>query len=322
MKALIYDTSFPSLPSEFSSVRATIAKTGKLPDDENGREAKMCYALYLLKRRRFADAGLLIDTLNYAPAEDDMPLIYRAWLWLARMSIYLTKKDFIMAADAAEQSLRALDAISIKRGEDYLAILAGILYNLASMHHAMGENVRAAKELSKSQKLYERLVKKHEHRFATMLTYAVEASTIVFTSRAKQMDVLAHYQELSEQYVALAGEGNREALQSLSDTLAKEGDIMMQMGNSRDAVKYYTKALRCHKRLGAPMSKTSLRISVALARAMMRKPDRRDSALQLLTTLQPVAQRLGAKDSMAEIEELLNAKDRNFSIMSLLKGFF
>ena len=65
--------------------------------------------MYLLKRKRFADAGLLIDTLNYAPSEGDMPLTYRAWLWLSRMGIYLTKKDYMMAADAAEQSLRVLD---------------------------------------------------------------------------------------------------------------------------------------------------------------------------------------------------------------------
>ena len=322
MKALIYDASFPTMPAQTEALCAAINRDGEIPDGDNSIEAKMCYVMYLLKRKRFADAGLLIDTLNYAPSEGDMPLTYRAWLWLSRMGIYLTKKDYMMAADAAEQSLRVLDVVTVKRGENFLAILAGLLYNLASMHHAIGENVRAAKELGKAQKLYERLVKKNQRRFATMLTYAVEASTIVFSSRTKQLEVLAHYQEFSEQFSALASEGNREALASMMNTLTKEGDIMMQMGNSRDAVKYYTKALRCHKRLGGAMTKDALRISIALARAMMRKPERREKAVQLLTTLQPVAQRMGEKEAEQEIDDLLNAKDKNFSIMSLLKGIF
>ena len=321
MRALQYEASMPTMPAEIDEQRAHINRTGSLPEGECGLQVKMCYVLYLLKHRRNTDAAMLIDTLNYSP-DIDMPLIGKAWLWLARMSIYIAKKDFTLAIGAAEQSLQALDAIAVKRGEDFLAILAAILYNLASIHNSTGENVRAAKELSKAQKLYERLVKKNEHRFASMLTYAVEASTVIFSSRTKQMEVFSHYQELSEQYSALASEGNREALRSLMETLTKEADLMMQMGNSRDAAKYYSKALRCHKRLGAPMDKDGLHLSIALARALMQKSDRRDTAEQLLLTLQPVAQNLGAKDAAKEIEDLLKAKNRNLSIMSLLKGIF
>lgn len=321
MKALIIDTSFPAIPAEEGDWHKYMENSGKLAENAS-REAKMCYVLHLLRHKRNVDAGLLIDTINFAPVEGDMPHIYRAWLWLARMCIYLSKKDFAMAADAAEHSLLALDAIAVKRSEDFLAILAGILYSLALMHNAMGENVRAAKELSKAQKLYERLVKKNECRFATMLTYAVEASTLVFSSRTKQMEVFAQYQELSEKYSSLASAGNHDAIVSLMDSLTKEGDIMMQMGNSRDAMKYYTRALRCHKRLGEPMTKDTLRLSIALARAMMRKQERREKAVQLLTSLQSVARQMAEKDAIREIEDLLNAPDKNFSIMSLLKGIF
>ncbi len=321
MKALQYEASMPTMPAEIDEQRAYINRTGSLPEGECSLPVTMCYVLYLLKHKRSTDAAMLIDTLNYSP-DTDIPLISKAWLWLARMCIYIAKKDFTMATGAAEQSLQALDAIAVKRGEDFLAILAAILYNLAFMHNSSGENVRAAKELAKAQKLYERLVKKNERRFATMLTYAVEASTVIFSSRTKQMEVFSHYQELSEQYSALASEGNREALRSLMETLTKEADLMMQMGNSRDAAKYYSKALRCHKRLGAPMDNDGLHLSIALARALMRKSDRRDAAEQLLLTLQPVAQSLGAKDAAKEIDDLLKAKNRNNSIMSLLKGIF
>ncbi|MGM9802848.1 MAG: hypothetical protein ACI308_01575 [Muribaculaceae bacterium] len=322
MKTLQYDATLPTMPQDLATTCQAVTRSGALPEQApECIELKMCQALYLLNHKRYADAGLLIDTLNYEPTPGT-PLIYRAWLWLARMSIYVVKNDPLMAADAAEQSLQALSDIAVKRGEDFLAVLAALLYNLAAMHNEGGESVRAAKELTKAQKLYERLVKKNPHRFATMLTYAVEASTVIFTSRNKQLQVFAHYQELSEQYTVMASEGNHDALHSLVDTLTKEGDIMMQMGNSRDAVKYYTKALRWQKRLGTPVGKDQLRLSIALAKALMRKTDRRDTALQLLHSLQPLALQLGAKDSLKEIDELLNAKNRNSNIMTLLKGIF
>ena len=70
------------------------------------------------------------------------------------------------------------------------------------------------------------------------------------------------------------------------------------------------------------MDNDGLHLSIALASALMRKSDRRDAAEQLLLTLQPVAQSLGAKDAAKEIDDLLKAKNRNNSIMSLLKGIF
>ena len=321
MKPLLHHTSLPSFKTDISAYKAAVASTGTLPDGDVPLEAKMWYVLQLVEQNRTADAALLLDTINYNPNALTPP-IYTAWMWLVRMSIYIARADYLMAGDAAERTLRALDAIVVKKGDDFLAILAGVLYNLAMLHNASSENSRAAKELAKAQKLYERLVKKDESQFATMLTYAVEASMLIFKSRQQQMEVFAHYHDLTEQYSGMVEGGNRDSIAQLVDSLHKEGEIMLEMGNHRDAMKYFTKALRYQKRISSEMGMKELTLSIGLARSLMRIANRRESADQLLASLQPLAQRLGATEAQAEIASLLDKKDKNNRIMTLLKGIF
>ena len=236
-------------------------------------------------------------------------------------------RDGALALGSAENALQQLSSIKGKKSEDYMALLAAILYNLAVVHNGTGDNSRAAKELTKAQQLLERLVKKNEMRFSVLLLNAVEASTDIITSRTKQMNVLAHYQTIIDaNTVALTTAGSesdaRRALMELVDTLRKEGEIMLLMGNSRNAVKYYTKALRYQKKLNEPLGMRDLTLSIGLAKALMRLINRRAAAEQLLTSLLPLARRLGAANEASEIENLLNSKTKNYNIMTLLKGIF
>jgi hypothetical protein len=160
------------------------------------------------------------------------------------------------------------------------------------------------------------------------LVYSIEASTLIFKSRLKQMNAFAHYQSTTELYTSmLTGGGGdkedtRQAIEILIDSLKKEGDIMLQMGNGRNAVKYYTKALRYQKKVSNNMGYKELVLSIGLAKGLMRLVNRRSAAEQLLNSLLPLAQRLEANDEVIEIENLLNNKNKNFNIMSLLKSIF
>ena len=91
---------------------------------------------------------------------------------------------------------------------------------------------------------------------------------------------------------------------------------------ARNAVKYYTKALRYQKKLGEKMGHRDLRLSIGLAKALMRLINRRAAAEQLLRSLLPLAQRLDATAEAHEIQDLLNNKNKNVNIMTLLKSIF
>ena len=349
MNPLPVNIALPHFKNDMTIAQAQMVATGAMPptkglDQSIVTEMQMCYVDYLITNKRDLEAEQAIEEFIY---DDErmmqLPEQHAAWLWLARMALLIDGGNPSLSLGAAENALLVLSGHQGKKTEDFHAIVASLLYNLALAHHDMGDNSRAAKELTKAQQLLERLAKRNEARFSAMLLMAVEASTEVIKSKTKQMNVveasteviksktkqmnvLAHYQSASELYMKELDSGDanatRTAMSNLVDTLGKEGDIMLEMGNGRNAVKYYTKALRYQKKLGEKMGHRELTLSIGLAKALMRLINRRAAAEQLLRSLLPLAQRLDATAEVHEIQDLLNNKNKNMNIMSLLKSIF
>ncbi|MBQ3960579.1 MAG: hypothetical protein II683_02180 [Muribaculaceae bacterium] len=331
MKQLLIEESMPTLNSPLLSdfkqqVEQTEGMMPHPPVDADRAQWQQClcwYVNYLMTHNRSDEAATLIDAWVNDDSLLDFPNIMHAWIWLVRMTIYIAHADRSAALSAAENALRVLVEVTNKRHADFLAILASLLYNLAIIHHENGDNNRAVKELTKAQKIFERLVKRNERRFTPMMLYSIEASTTIYKSRAKQMSVFEHYQTNTQLYTAMLSEGGtkaRTALNNLVESLKKEGDLMLIMGNARNAAKFYTKALRYQKKASRTMGHKELVLSIGLAKALIRLANRRDAAEQLLNSLLPLAQRINATDEIAEIEQLLNNKNKNINIMTLLKG--
>ena len=330
MEYLLIDVSTPALKSNIASYTSSIEASGEMPDvapditPAQEQDLKVWYVRYLLQQGRDQDAASYIDRLVFDETIDEWPRLHHGWLWLARMSLFIKTSDYILALGSAENALNVLVDVTNKRNEDFLAIIASLLYNLAAVHSMTDDNSRAVKELTKAQKLFERLVKRDSQRFSAMLLYSVEASTTIYKSRTNQMNIFVHYQSTTELYTNMLNEGGaektREALENLVESLKNEGDIMLQMGNARNSVKFYTKALRYQKKLNSKMGLRELELSIGLARALLRLVNRRAAAEQLLNSLLPLAQRLEATKEMAEIEQLLNNRNKNSNIMSMLKG--
>ena len=332
MNSLPITVALPRLKNDMTIARAQMESTGAMPptkglDDDIVTEMRICFAEYLITNKRDLEAEQVIEEFIYDDERmQQLPEPYAAWLWLARMTLLIDGGNPSLSLGAAENALLVLSGHMGKKTEDFNAIVAALLFNLALAHHDMGDNSRAAKELTKAQQLLERLSKRNEARFSAMLLMAVEASTEVIKSKTKQMNVLAHYQSASELYMSELDSGDanatRTAMANLVETLGKEGDIMLEMGNGRNAVKYYTKALRYQKKLGEKMGLRDLRLSIGLAKALMRLINRRAAAEQLLRSLLPLAQRLDATAEVHEIKDLLNNKNKNVNIMTLLKSIF
>ena len=332
MNSLPITVAMPRLSNDMTIARAQMATSGSMPsskglNDSIVTEMQMCFAEYLITNKRDLEAEQIIEEFIYDDERmQQLPELYAAWLWLVRMALLIDSGNTSLSLGAAENALLVLSGHLGKKNEDFNAVVASLLYFLALAHHDMGDNSRAAKELTKTHQLLERLAKRNEARFSAMLLMAVEASTEVIKSKTKQMNVLAHYQSASELYMSelKSGDSNatRIAMSNLVDTLGKEGDIMLEMGNGRNAVKYYTKALRYQKKLGEKMGLRDLQLSIGLAKALIRLINRRAAAEQLLRSLLPLAQRLNATAEAAEIQDLLNNKNKNVNIMTLLKSIF
>ena len=327
MTRLLLETSFPSSVTDEKLIAEQIETTGKMPVEESAEaqdNAKLCYVLYLVRNEERTLALDFINSVLESERHQLMPPLHHAWLRLARMTLLIDIEDFSAALNEAENTLVILSGMIGRKNDTFLAIVASILFNLSRLHHATGESGRATKELLKSQQLFERLAKKDEAKYSAMLFHAVKASTSIIKSRQRQMQIFAHYQDITEQNTLLLNDDSDAtiALGNLVDSLAHEGEIMLELGNGRNAVKYYTRALRYQKRLSDGMGMRELELSLGLARGLMRVTNRRAAAEQLLSSLLPLSQRLGAQKEESEITDLLNSKNKNFNIMNLLKTIF
>lgn len=219
------------------------------------------------------------------------------------------------------EALRLLLAIDDRRSIDFLALVAGVLHSLAFAHYKLGNNKRAEKELVKSQKILDRLAKRDNLRFAATLVQALAASTDIFRSKLKLMNLLAHYQVAADLYQDKVASGVSTAVVSLVDALKKQGDLHLQMCNYRDAVKFYTKALRYAKKVNPTIDLQQLQISVNMAKALLNIINRHAAGHRLLESLEPIAAKLGADAELAEIKSLQSAPD-GVDFISMLKKLF
>lgn len=324
MKPLAHNMSFPALEVEINHWQEQIKETGILPvelvEETESLVVHRWFILYLLNNGQVEQAEKELATINRDTYDGTLGGV---WLYLAEMSVQIEQNDFSEALIAGEQALRMLADMDIDRShEDYIAIVAGVLYNLARVHHIVGENIKAEKELMKAQKLLEKLAKSNKLRFGASIINAIEASTTIFNSRLKQMNVLAHYQVATDLYLDKAHKGITQAIHDLVDSLQKEGDLHLKIGNYRDAVKYYTKALRYQKKVTPKMGERELRISINMGRALLHITTRQSTGEQLLRSLLPLAERLDALNEKNEIQALLEHKGKTFDFMAFLKKMF
>ena len=203
MDSMPITVALPHFKNDMSIARAQMDVTGTMPpckglDEDLVTEMQMCYIEFLISNKRDLEAEQVIEEFIYDDERmQQLPELYAAWLWLARMTLLIDGGNASLSLGAAENALLVLSGHQGKKNEDFHAIVAALLYNLSLAHHDMGDNSRAAKELTKAQQILERLVKRNETRFSAMLLTSVKASTEVIKSKTKQMNVLAHYQSAS-----------------------------------------------------------------------------------------------------------------------------
>ncbi len=325
MKPLSFKVTFPTLHNDVEEWKSKIEKTGELPSlgkekKDVAADVQLWFILYLLEKGEIEHVQGFLASVN---RDDFAHTLGGVWLFLAEMSVLIEQKDYSEALFAGEQCLRALADLGVdKNDKDYVAIVAGVIYNLALIHHMIGENSRAEKELVKAQKVFEKLAKKDKTRFGEALVNAIEASTTIFNSRLKQMNVLAHYQVATDMYLDKANRGTTQAILDLVNSLKEEGDLHLKIGNYRDAVKYYTKALRYQKKITSKMDKKDLEISINLGKALLHIINRQSTGEQLLRSLIPLAERLDAKNEINEINSILEHKGKAFDFTSFVKKLF
>lgn len=228
-----------------------------------------------------------------------------------------------LAMNVAAEALTLLAQNARRKDEDFMALLAMLLYDLAQIHCAKKEYKQAEREIAKSMKLLERLSKMKPQRYGSAHIIALNASTSIYRSRVDQANLLAHYQVATSTYLAEVNSGILDATTRLITSLENEGNTLSQMNRYREAIHFYTRALKYLTRIEPEFSLRQLRLSIALGEALIQAKASRDKGVHLLNTMLHKATKLNATaDHRRIVEILLNARNNRLDILGLWHKMF
>ena len=255
-----------------------------------------------------------IVNLDTTPAAADMHVA----LMQIITALHIESDALDAAADTAATALHLLAQQPRRKDTTHMQLLGSLLYDIALLHSQRHEYKQAEREMEKSIKIFERLAKTNPDRFAPAHMMALNGATNVYRNRVKQAELLAHYQAATTAYMQMVNDGISDAATRLVDSLGDEGDTLSRMGRHREAMQYYSRALKYLTRLEPEFTLRQLRLSISLGESMLQVNTMREKGVHLLNTMLHKATKINALDQHRRIvESLYRAKSRSLDILSL-----
>ncbi len=282
----------------------------ELVAEERGGEAvERIEAFDALATRRGEEEGRLLDI--------------HAALMQILTAVQISIGDIDGAMASAASALSLLSQSPKRKDEPFLSVLAALLHDISIIHCSRGEYRQAERDIEKSLKILERLSRQNPERYSSAQMMAVSASTSIYRSRMRQANLLAHYRVATDTYMEMLKSGDDSAANSLIDSLTDEGRTLARMGKQREAVQYFTRALKYLTQIEPEFSLRQLQLSVDLGEALIAIKAQRDKGVHLLNTMLHKATRLNAGEEHRRIVDvLLNARSGSLDILGFWHKIF
>ncbi len=230
--------------------------------------------------------------------------------------------DYDNALETAADTLTLLSQEARRKDEEFLLILGCLLHDLAFIHNIRKEYKAAERTLTKSIKIFERLAKLNTERYGSAHINALNASTSVYRSRIKQVNLLAHYQVATTTYLNMVNSGIKNAMDRLINSLQDEGLTLMQLGKYKDAIRYFSRALKYLTKLQPEFSDRHMDLSVMLGEALLHNITTRQKGVHLLNTLLQKAIKNENDSTAAKINGLLDKQSGRLDIIGMWHKIF
>jgi hypothetical protein len=240
---------------------------------------------------------------------------------LTAVHIYAGNIDDALRTAADTLNLLSLEAR--RKDEPFLLTLATLLYDLALVHNERGEYKQAEREIEKSLRIFEKLAKINPDRYGAAHMMSVNAATQIYRSRERQTAALANAHEATAMYLTDMAEGVEGAGMRLIDSLTQEGRTLAKMGRQREAIQYFTRALKYLGKIEPEFSIQQLELSIDLGEALLAVKTTRDKGVHLLNTMLHKATKLNADALHRRIVDVLyNAKHGGTDILGFWHKIF
>lgn len=238
-------------------------------------------------------------------------------------SIYLQADMTAEALHSAASTLNLLVQNPKRKDEPFLAMLAALLYDIALIHNSRDESKQAERAIEKSMKLFERLARSNPARYGSAHLLALNASTSIYKSKIKQTKTLSEHQTAANTYLRMVNDGIEDAGMRLVESLAAEGRTLAKMSRQREAIQYFTRALKYLTKIAPEFSRLHLELSIDLGEALLTIKASREKGIHLLNTMLYKATKINADDQHRRIVDILiNAKNPSLDIFSFWHKLF
>lgn len=239
------------------------------------------------------------------------------------VSVYMSADMIDDALKTAAIALNQLAQEPRRKDETFLSILAALLYDIALIKNSRDEHRQAERAIEKSMKIFERLAKTNSARYGSPHLLALNASTSIYHSRVKQTKILAGYQSATNAYLQQLNEGIEDAGLRLVESLAAEGRTLAKMNKHREAIQYFSRALKYLTKINPEINRTQLELSIDLGEALIAVKTSREKGIHLLNTMLYKASKINANDLHRRIVDILvNSKNPNLGIFNIWHKLF
>ena len=209
----------------------------------------------------------------------------------ARLEIsrLIEAEKYMEALERTISALQRLKDFSDHENEEFKALLVALIFDLAEIHFELKDFKRSEKELDALFKVLDPLLAKNPDRFGRLHILAMELSTRILRSKKKTLDMLARQQMHVDALTEKVNSGINSATDRLVDSLCNVGRLLASSGDYREAMKFFSEAIRISKKRTGKVNKKEVRMTVEMAEIMIRVKSMRPRAERLLDAVLPHA---------------------------------
>ncbi len=163
-------------------------------------------------------------------------------------------------------------------------------------------------------KVLENLIKEDAERFGKYHILAMELSTRILRSRKKTMELLVKQQINAGVLYDKVNAGVSAATDRLIESLRNVGELLASTGDYRAALKFYSEAIKLSKKRAGKVTRREVKMTIEMAKIMMRLNQMRPRARRLLEAVLPHAialETIELEEDILALIEIIDTDNRN-----------
>ncbi len=236
-----------------------------------------------------------------SPEAEVLANVVAARLEISRL---IEAEKYMEALEKTIGALQRLKDFPDHDNEEFKALLVAFIFDLAEIHYELKDYKRSEKELDALFKVLDPLLAKNPDRFGRLHILAMELSTRILRSKKKTIDMLARQQLHTDALAEKVNSGIISATERLVDALCNVGRLLASSGDYREAMKFFSEAIRISKKRTGKVNRKEIKMTVEMAEIMIRVKSMRPRAERLLDAVLPHAIALEETELEQEIHTL------------------